>query len=228
MKLRYCSLTGADDAVDIRDLSALAADFPFVEMAILLMPEKMGQPRFPASRWIRDFAAQYEGLHRAMHLCGDGLFGFLQGDGEILDLMRGFQRIQLNLTFADAGTKVDPQQLADAARRHGMFEFIIQYGPQHRHVLPYFGDVPNHALLFDDSAGRGIAPDHWPAPEAGHFCGYAGGLNPDNLNRHLDLIAQAAGGDITWIDMETGIRTDDRFDLAKCRRVLEIAGEYAE
>lgn len=228
MKLRYCSLTGADDAVKTADLSALAADFPFVEMAILLMPERMGQPRFPTARWISDFATQYKGAHRAMHLCGDGLFGFLAGDAGILDLMRGFRRIQLNLTFADAGIKIDPQQLADQARRHGAFEFIVQYGPQHSHVLPYFDNVPNHALLFDDSAGRGIAPDHWPAPVPGHFCGYAGGLNPENLDRHLDLIAQAAGDDITWIDMETGIRTDDKFDLAKCRRVLEISSEYAE
>ena len=75
---------------------------------------------------------------------------------------------------------------------------------------------------------RGIAPDHWPPPLAGHFCGYAGGLNPDNIDRHLDLMRDAAGDELVWIDMESGIRTNDNFDLSKCRRVLEIAAEYAE
>jgi phosphoribosylanthranilate isomerase len=228
MKIKYCSLTGADDAVDIADLSALAADFPFVETAILLMPERMGQPRFPTAPWIRDFAAQYTGEHRAMHLCGEGLFGFLADDPAVLGLMRGFQRIQLNLTFADAGTRITPEALAAHARKYAAHQFIIQYGPQHGHYLPHFADVKNHALLFDDSAGRGIAPDRWPAPLPGHFCGYAGGLNPENLDRHLDLINDAAGDTLVWIDMESGIRTDDRYDIAKCRRVLEIASEYVD
>ncbi len=228
MRLKYCSLTGADDATSIDALSALATDFPFVEMAILLMPEKMGQKRFPTAPWIRDFATQYKGAHRAMHLCGEGLFGFLAEDAKVLELMRGFQRIQLNLTFADAGSRIDPAQLAAQAKKYAAYQFIIQYGPQHQGVLPYFDAVPNHALLFDDSAGRGIAPDHWPAPLPGHFCGYAGGLNPDNLDRHLDLMHNAAGDELVWIDMESGIRTDDIFDLVKCRRVLEIAAEYVE
>lgn len=228
MKLRYCSLTGADDAVKIDDLSALAAEFPFVETAILLMPDKAGQPRFPTYDWIRRFAAQYKGAHKAMHLCGEALLRFVEDDAEILDLMRGFSRSQLNLTFADAGQKVAPQKLADQAAKYPQFEFIIQYGPQHKGFLPYFEPVPNHALLFDDSAGRGVSPDHWPAPVPGHFCGYAGGLKPENLEHHIDLIDQAVGDDITWIDMETGIRTDDRYDLAKCRRVLEIAAQYVE
>ncbi len=228
MQLKYCSLTGADDAVAIDGLDALAADFPFVEMAILLMPERMGQPRFPTAAWIKNFAAQYKGQHRAMHLCGDALLRFVADDAEILDLMQGFQRIQLNLTFADAGTQIDAAQLAAQVKKYPAQTFIVQYGPAHVGFLPFFNDVANHALLFDDSAGRGISPDHWPAPVAGHFCGYAGGLNPDNLERHLDLIAQAVGGEVTWIDMETGIRTNDQFDLGKCRRVLEISAQYAE
>lgn len=228
MKIKFCSLTGADDATDIAALNALAADFPFVEMAILLMPERMGQKRFPTAAWIQKFTSEYAGHHRAMHLCGDGLFNFMKDDPETLALMRGFQRIQLNLTFADAGNRIDPAALAAQARKYPLHEFIIQYGPQHKGVLPHFSDVRNHALLFDDSAGRGIAPDHWPAPLPGHFCGYAGGLNPENLDRHLDLMNDAAGDTLVWIDMESGIRTDDVFDVKKCRRVLEIAAEYAE
>ncbi len=228
MQLKYCSLTGADDATNIDDLNALAADFPFVEMAILLMPSRAGQPRFPTAQWIKNFAAQYKGEHRAMHLCGEALLGFVADDPAILDLMRGFQRIQLNLTFADAGKKVDPDQLVAQVRKHAQHTYIVQYGPAHVGFLPYFKDVKNHALLFDDSAGRGLSPDHWPAPVPGHFCGYAGGLKPENLEHHIDLIEQAVGDEVTWIDMETGIRTNDQFDLAKCRRVLEISAQYAE
>jgi len=93
-------------------------------------------------------------------------------------------------------------------------------------LLPLFKDVTNHAVLFDESAGRGISPDSWDAPLAGHFCGYAGGMNPDNVARNIDIISKVAAGQTTWIDMETGVRTNDHFDLGKVRRVLDIAGPF--
>ena len=55
----------------------------------------------------------------------------------------------------------------------------------------------------------------------GAFCGYAGGLNPDTIGDALAAIAaRVPDGQPYWIDMESGVRTDDRFDLDKCERVL--------
>lgn len=227
MKLKYCSITGADDAVDAADLTALAQEFPFAEWAILLMRARAGTPRFPRPEWIEDFAVRATGQNKAMHLCGDAFLGFIDHDPQVLALMQGFPRIQLNLKFGDVEGRYDEAALQARVREHPQHQFILQYTPEKQGLLPLFRDVVNHAVLFDASAGQGISPDTWDAPLAGHFCGYAGGLNPENLARNLQDIARVAAGHETWIDMETGVRTDDRFDLDKVRRVLAISRPYS-
>ena len=55
--------------------------------------------------------------------------------------------------------------------------------------------------------------------------GYAGGFNPENVADKLHyLLTNDEVGDF-WIDMESGVRTDDWFDLDKVRRVLAICNE---
>ncbi|QQG37408.1 MAG: hypothetical protein HYS17_07415 [Micavibrio aeruginosavorus] len=162
-----------------------------------------------------------------MHLCDDGFLGFIAQDPAVRNLMSGFQRIQLNLKFGDVEGKYDPAELVARVRENPQHQFILQYTKEKKDLLPLFRDVPNHALLFDASAGRGISPGHWDAPLPGHFCGYAGGLNPENLQENLNLISSIANGYTTWIDMESGVRTDDRFDIGKVRRILSIAAPYA-
>ncbi|WP_435641451.1 hypothetical protein [Micavibrio aeruginosavorus] len=228
MKLQYCSITGADDEVDVQDMNTLAAEFPFVEWAILLLPARAGQLRFPTTNWIHSFSKQNHAKNTAMHLCDGGFLGFINGERDILDLMSGFKRIQLNLKFGDVEGKYDPAQLVARVRENPQHQFIIQYTKDKAGLLPLLADVPNHAVLFDESAGRGISPDSWDAPLAGHFCGYAGGMNPDNVQNNIDMIQKVANGHTTWIDMETGVRTDDHFDLSKVRRVLTTAAPYIQ
>lgn len=228
MHLKYISITGADDAVDPSHLVALSREFPAAEWAILLLPPRAGTPRFPKLEWIKSFAHKAAGCHTAMHLCGEALLGFIAGEAAILDAMQGFSRIQLNLKFGDVEGKYDAGALLKRVADNPRWQFIIQYAKDKQGLLPLLKDIPNHAVLFDESAGRGISPDTWDAPLAGHFCGYAGGLRPDNVAQNLEVIAKVAAGHETWIDMETGVRTDDVFDLAKVRRVLEIASPYAK
>lgn len=220
MKLQYCSITGADDAVNTADLLDIAAQYPFVEWAILLLPAKAGTPRFPSRAWIDGFAATCGHLNTAMHLCGEALLGFVAGNEDILSAMSAFKRIQLNLKFGDVEGKYSQADLIARVQSMPEKQFIIQYGKDKQSLLPLLKDTPNHAVLFDESAGRGINPDSWDAPLDGHFCGYAGGLNPNNLQRNLETIQKVADGQTTWIDMETGVRTDDTFDLEKVKSVL--------
>ncbi len=227
MKLKYCSLTGADDEIAVADLSALGTEFPFVEWAILLLPARAGTLRFPKIEWIEKFSAEYKGAHKAMHLCDDGFLKFVANDKSVLKLMSGFQRIQLNLKFGEVEGKYDTAELVARVKENPGIEFILQYTMEKQGLLPLFRDIKNHAVLYDASAGRGISPDRWDAPLDGHFTGYAGGINPDNAASNIEMISKAAKDHVTWIDMETGVRTDNRFDLAKCRRVLEIAKPYA-
>ncbi|MFN3827523.1 MAG: hypothetical protein ACK4NR_07855 [Micavibrio sp.] len=226
MNLKYCSLTGADDAVNPEDLVNISSQFPFAEWAILLLRARAGQPRFPTISWIEGFKSKATGLNKAMHLCDDAFLGFIARDAEVMDIMKGFQRIQLNLKFGDVEGKYDPAEIVARVKESPEWQFILQYTPEKQGLLPAFKDVPNHAVLYDASAGRGISPNSWDAPLDGHFCGYAGGLNPENVNKNLEMISRAAAGHVTWIDMETGVRTNDQFDLAKVRQVLVTASPY--
>ncbi len=223
MKLQYCSITGADDAVEAKDLVAMGEKYPFVEWAILYLPEWEGRNRFPTEKWIRNFSANSQGQHKAMHLCDSAFLGFVAGDKNVLDVMSGFKRIQLNLKFGNVEGKYDPADVVARVKSLPQHQFILQYTHEKKGLLPLFSDVPNHAVLFDASAGRGLLPNGWEAPLPGHFCGYAGGLNPDNVGENLQKIAAAAGDYTTWIDMETGVRTEDKFDFSKVERVLQTA-----
>ena len=48
--------------------------------------------------------------------------------------------------------------------------------------------------------------------------GEPGGIGPDTVGEILARIA-APPGALYWIDMESGVRTDGAFDLAKCEAV---------
>lgn len=224
MKLKYVAITGADDGVSVDDLNAVARDHSFVEWALLYMPERAGQKRFPSEKWIADFTTHYKGTHRAMHLCGGAFLDF--SVGKTPAAMKGFKRIQLNLEFGNVEGQYDPQKLMAQIAAHPEHEFVIQYTEKRKSLLPALEKIQNHALLFDGSAGSGVLPGVWPAPLTGHFCGYAGGLQPENIEENIDKIARAAGDRETWIDMESGVRTDDKFDLAKVRQVLSIAAPW--
>ena len=88
----------------------------------------------------------------------------------------------------------------------------------------------NLDLLADGSGGRGIRGfGSWPPPREGRLSGYAGGIGPANIGQALDFAAQRPERRI-WLDMETGIRTADMFDMTKAIPVyaeVEAAGQRA-
>ena len=51
--------------------------------------------------------------------------------------------------------------------------------------------------------------------------GYAGGLNPDNIEETLEKLFNDENVGDFWVDMETGCRTDEKFDLGKVVKVLK-------
>jgi len=83
------------------------------------------------------------------------------------------------------------------------------------------------AILFDLPGGAGILPAEWPAPRASLPCGYAGGLDPENVEDQLQRIASVCDRPF-WIDMERRVRSNDDsiLDIAKVRQVLATCAPH--
>lgn len=209
MKPEFITFTGVDDKTDIKELRLLARQYP-IEWGVLFSPKRQGcDPRYPVGRVLEDLLWARE-LRLAAHLCGE--YSKMVMDGESIlsrtpaDLFF-FKRIQVNhaepsIDFvAGLGRLVDRRCIAQSRSPEFPADTIVDW-------------------LFDLSGGRGAAPEAWPAhPGGDRLVGYAGGISPDNVVEVLGAINSTGP---YWIDMESGVRTDDRFDLAKCRRVCEL------
>jgi phosphoribosylanthranilate isomerase len=61
-----------------------------------------------------------------------------------------------------------------------------------------------------------------PMPDM-FFPGYAGGINPENVMKIINLIEKEnIWGYPYYIDMESGIRTDNIFSVKKCRDIKKL------
>ena len=157
----------------------------------------------------------------ALHLCGkiahdlvhDGnwsvVYKALEG---YMDL---FDRIQLNIpkTKRFSRTLTFPEDK----------QIIIQLHEGTRELFDCYKHLPNVVGFQDGSGGRGVLETDWMEPETGFF-GYAGGISPENVVSVVEDLTIICEGDF-WIDMESGIRTDDRFDITKCEAVCRKLAE---
>jgi hypothetical protein len=226
--LEFCTLTGADDSTDQMDLFRLSTEYPFVEWGVLFHDLRQGNGRYPSFAWIKDLCLQmrrYQGARFALHVCGHrAVLDYLNGIGEVSLLSPHFPRIQLNLN----ASSVDVKLLADTIQRHPEKIHITQHNDVNRHLWHELRELDNHAVLFDESGGRGFSPSNWSTPLPAKRCGYAGGLGPDNLERELPRIVHAASPWPFWIDMEGKLRDNlDHFDVSVARRCLAMCSESA-
>lgn len=235
MSLELVSLTGADDHVAPEAMAALSAQYPFVEWAILYFPEKEGTPRNPSGVWREKFLA-LKLPYTAAHLCGVQVFRELLNPATapslITDLSR-YRRIQLNINARRPEfTDEEVQAIYRTLHQAGLRLILQHHAGSERVIEQFLYDLDEEGMkrvdiLFDASKGTGQRPDTWPAPHRFNlFCGYAGGLGPDVMESERSKIkaavaqAQSRRDLPYWIDMESGIRTENTFDLEKAKRVL--------
>ena len=237
----YCTLTGADDSTDVDRLWEIAREFPFVEWGILFSHSLAGSARYPSMKWLESLYRRCRNgspPNLALHVCGtQAISEFLSGEGKVFGyLWTIFRRLQINLV-AD---KSDLSAVRSAIRRHDHQTVITQHNAANSGLWRSLSDLPNHAVLFDESGGRGAVRDNWPAPlsitkERLPFeahdpdCGYAGGLGPGNLSAMLPCIHAAAAGKRYWVDMESSLRdSGGGFDLEKVVACLHVAKEFMD
>jgi N-(5'phosphoribosyl)anthranilate (PRA) isomerase len=202
----FITFTGVDDETDPSELVQLADDYP-VEFGLLFSPKHQGiRARYPSLATISWLTEELP-LRWAAHLCGADARAWLHDDHCNHDL-RAFQRVQINT----ADPLVQPSVVGKQAARRNLRAIL-----QSRSRFPQVESVD---VLFDASGGRGVSPADWPQAVNATFCGYAGGLNPENVAQAVQIIGTRAAR--YWLDMESGVRdAHDRFSVAKCRAVCE-------
>jgi hypothetical protein len=228
--LRLVSLTGADDRTDIADLVRLSSLYPFVEWALLYVPHP-GGPRNPTPVWREQFFDTPMDGSNAVHLCFKQPFEELLAGTLPADVQRA-KRLQLNINAR--GIDFTDEQVFEVYKRALDLgpDVILQYQTATVAVAERFitslapADAKRVHILLDESRGTGKTPDSWALPSTleGLYCGFAGGLGPENAAQVLAKVE--ALGQPYWIDMETKVRTDNQFDLAKCELVLQAAASH--
>ncbi|EEF26397.1 conserved hypothetical protein [Ricinus communis] len=246
----FCvSITGADDAVRIEDLVELSRQFPFVEWAILHYPSKEGKPRNPTAAWRAKLAKarRDHGLKTALHLCDDDTFWMLlmtmfqKHIPFIHNDLHEHDRVQVNINArGKAFTRKEVVDVYTTLACHGARLILQQHDGTAAAIETYLSSMPLSSLarsahagdisvLLDSSRGKGVTPDAWAPPRVWSgqplHTGYAGGISPENIERVLDATEAAIRehgnpGARYWLDMETGVRTGNQFDLQKVEQVL--------
>ncbi|MCK1577876.1 phosphoribosylanthranilate isomerase [Bradyrhizobium sp. 174] len=208
MKPEFITFTGADNWTSIEGMQSLSAKYP-IEWGVLFSPKRQGSdPRYPDGDGLSRI--MWANVRRAAHICGAYSDAIMEG--------RDIERSPVDFLYFD---RVQVNHVTPVPKRINYFRtgWGVKRGiAQHR--AEGFPQDTSVDWLFDRSGGRGEAPTAWPAhPGGDRLAGYAGGISPDNIRGVMSVLEQLSGR--YWIDMESGVRTDDRFDLEKCRAVCE-------
>jgi len=249
MILKNITFTGADDKVDKQKLYDISASYPMVEWGILWYPKKMGTRRYPTEKWIYEFLdSKPENVNISLHVCGFDAWYFMKyvnTDRDLSYIHNNVNRIQLNFPKS----KLDVDDTFAFIKQEGIHDFdfylnrfcentgksvIIQSNKGNKILNTCLEDNIYIDFLFDESRGGGKGISEYPSPIPQKYNGYAGGINPDNVLAILHDLKKIVPDNSTdgeiWIDMETGIRTDNEFDLRKVKSVIYdcIIGKYLE
>lgn len=234
-KLKHITFTGVDEKTDISRLQEIHKRFPIAEFGVLSSYHwSENGNRYPSPEFISRLRGK--GLRLSLHLCGKAAHDAAMGqrdpknswdkiDKFLLDSLDIFKRVQLNLsTHPDnpdfcwipliIGQELIVQQKdADNVRLwSSTFEHWNERPYPHRDTI---------SVLLDASGGRGLDTGIKILPTDGKV-GYAGGINPNNVEEKLRFLLENVKTGEFWIDIENGVRTDDWFDLDKVEKVLEI------
>ena len=241
MILKNVTMTGADDKVNPEELYKLSKKFPFVEWGILWYPKKMGQSRYPSKQWIKTlFDGKSENVNVSLHICGVEAENFAYSptdlnfdEQEIWEYIFKSDRIQLNFRKSAFDlddilgllTRRQNYDLRYAINRYAALDpgryVIIQADEGNKILNACLEKEPAIEFLFDESRGNGKTITEYPSPVPSKYNGYAGGITPDNVLAVLhDIRNVVSDQEEIWIDVESGVRTDNEFDFEKVKSIL--------
>lgn len=212
----FITFTGLDAHTDLRRAVFLTSRFP-IEWGVLFSKTRQGlEPRYPdGETQSRIWWSPLLGNGRkdclgslSAHLCGQHARDVMEGRAPSIPVdLHYCRRVQMN----------HPEPNPTAIRT-----FVAGWAPNLSGIAQTKADTfPSSARrvqwLFDRSGGTGQRPGAWPRhPDGDRLVGYAGGIGPDNV---LEVLGQIGATGPYWIDMESGVRTDDWLDLDKVEAV---------
>jgi hypothetical protein len=212
-KPNFITFTGLDARTDLHRVQKLSDLYP-VEWGTLFSPKQQGvHNRYPDVDTVVSislFLSNERHIMSAAHVCGAHARTIMAGDIPDIDFSP-FSRIQVNHTAPDAEV---------------LAAFQTRVKPNLNAVIAQVrGDFPtSHPIfwLYDPSGGKGISQKEWPVhTDQNVMVGYAGGINPSNISDVVEQIGSRTGQGPYWLDMESGVRSDDDWlDLDKCENIL--------
>lgn len=226
MKISKVTITGLDTIAEIERVLQLQKEFPFVEWGILFSSNLKGKNRYPSAHVIEQII-KFD-IRLSAHFCGAWSKKVLENNNfdVIKHLSDNFKRVQVNYNFNN-NQKWNLIPLSVFAHENRNREIILQYNENNKQVIDEFkGDFPeNINIVHDTSGGRGMEIKE-VLPPFENFTGYAGGITDSNIDNICKMITEYPDDSKVWIDMESGVRTDDIFDLNKVNTVLNVCSKY--
>lgn len=230
--LSLISFVGIDEQTNLDDILQMTSVVP-CEFSVLFSDSKSvaNYTRYPSHRFCKDFLewGDAKDVITSLHLCGSVIERYLKQDKDVMDLCVGASRIQLNLnihSFPGSYEKLT-SGLIDIMKTHNHKIVLQQNKTKANFNLSFLKTLSsslyaNVNLLHDGSGGFGREITKVEPPSAYHFTGYAGGIKPENVARIVNLIESInSAGKEYYIDMESGVRTDNVFSVEKCQQVID-------
>lgn len=225
------SITGADNNTSVKDLNQLSEKYPDLELALLYFPEKENHNRNPGQAFRDDFFNQIKKENTALHLCGKNVFDVVLSPSftstDIFKELKKASRLQLNINARfDLFSKQDIHTIYEKLLDEG-FDLILQYHTRSEHWILDFIEKRNNEkinILLDSSLGRGVYCENFAVPSTligyNYPLGFAGGLNESNI-AHAHEQIKKLNINHYWLDLESGVRTKNEFDMVKATALCE-------
>lgn len=228
MRLKHITFTGIDAKTDIQDLIDIQCEFPIAEFGVLTSYHwyENGN-RYLNPAFLSNLYAGNGKLNLALHICGsainDAAVGYWDKIESLLSFtLEPFKRIQLNVS-----NRKDNHLYLWVPPYVNQELIVQQHDAANLSLFNQTLDIWNGcdsrvSVLLDASGGQGIDTPIkvLPNTEKQFKVGYAGGINPSNVTDKLAYLLQNDQVGDFWIDMESGVRTNDWFDTNKVRMVL--------
>lgn len=231
MKLTKVTFTGIDSWTDLQRLTHLSQQYPYAEFGLLVSKDwRQNGNRFPNPNIMWNLANQWsqQPFSLSLHICGELAMEAAKGDWSYDTFSEAMNAPELITIFERVQLNVNSKPLFDELHRFrkGRIELIVQM--RSASICKQFlegGSPEGMSYLIDSSGGRGIDTPIEVVDAPDIHIGYAGGIGPENVKEKLQYLLQYPSDGEFWIDMESRVRTEDRFDLDKVEEVLYVCDE---